>query len=99
VTLPALAFGLVLSTLYGALFHLWRDGGFGRLVLYILLSWIGFWAGHLLGGLLGLGLGVLGPLNLGMATLGSLAALFVGHWLSLVDASQGKSRGNRSNRV
>ena len=51
MTLPALLFGLVVSTLYGAAFHLWQGGGAGRLALYIILSWIGFWIGHLAGSL------------------------------------------------
>jgi hypothetical protein len=85
MTLPAVAVGLLLSSLYGAIFHLWRDGGFGRLVLYVLLSWIGFWGGHWLGSLLGWHFGSLGPINLGMATLGSLIILLVGYWLSLVE--------------
>ena len=35
-------FGWILATLLGAIFHLWRDGGIGSLLLYLLLSWGGF---------------------------------------------------------
>jgi hypothetical protein len=88
MTIPALIIGLILSTLYGAVFHLWRGGGAGRLLLYLILSWIGFWAGHFLGEALGWNFFGLGALNAGMATLGSLLFLGIGYWLSLVDESE-----------
>jgi hypothetical protein len=49
MTLPALVFGFVVSTFYGIVFHLWKNGGLGRLLLYVILSWIGFLLGHLVG--------------------------------------------------
>jgi hypothetical protein len=41
-----------------------------------------FAAGQILGESLGLTFARLGPLHLGLATIGSLAFLLVGHWLS-----------------
>lgn len=82
---PMFLLGFVLSTLYGALFHLWRDGGAGRLILYLLLSWGGFWAGHFIAAYFNLGFDSLGQLHLGSATLGSILFLGVGYWLSQVD--------------
>ncbi len=84
--MPTLLLGLIISTLYGAIFHLWRGGNAGRLLLYLLLSWIGFWVGQLLANLLNLSFDVLGQLHLLFATLGSLAFLGIGYWLSLVQA-------------
>jgi len=84
MNLPGLLLGLVLSTLYGAIFHLWRGGGLGRLLLYIILSWIGFWSGQFLATYLGWTLITVGSLHLGLATLGSLIFLLLGYWLSLV---------------
>lgn len=86
--LPTLLFGVLISTLYGALFHLWRGGGAGRLSLYLILGWIGFWVGHALGQQLGWTFARLGILNLGMATLGSAICLGVGYWLSLVEVER-----------
>ncbi len=83
--LPSLLLGLVISTLYGAAFHLWRGGGAGRFLLYLILGWSGFWIGHLLGGLQGWTFGHIGPLNVGAASVSSLLFLLVGHWLSLVE--------------
>ena len=88
MTLPSLIFGLLLSSLYGAAFHLIRGGNLGRLLLYLILAWAGFWAGHFLGGALGWTFAGLGPLNLGMATVVSLLFLVVGHWLSLVEVQR-----------
>ena len=82
MTLPHLLFGFLLSSAYGAAFHLWRGGNAGRLLLDLFLSWIGFVAGQVLGDWLGLNFDLLGPLHLGLATVGSLLFLFLGHWLS-----------------
>jgi len=85
MTIPALLFGILISTLYGAAYHLWRGGGAGKLVLFLILGWIGFWAGHAIGNYLNWTFGSLGQLRLGMATLSSLVFLSLGHWLSLVE--------------
>ena len=81
MTLPAIAFGVVLSTLYGALFHLWRGGSLRKLAILILLSWGGFWAGQIAGAALNLTYGRVGTLLLGTATIGSLVTLFIGNWI------------------
>ena len=85
MTLPSFLIGIVISSLYGAVFHLWRGGGLGRLVLYLILAWIGFWLGHIAGNALGWTFFSLGPLRLGMATVGSVITLGAGYWLSLVE--------------
>jgi len=83
MTLPSFLLGLLISTLYGTIFHLWRDGGLFRLFYYILLSWIGFWMGHFIAAQLGWGFDSLGTLHLGTASLGSFLFLFAGHWITL----------------
>lgn len=87
MTMPNLLLGLLISTLYGTLFHFWRGGNGSRLVLYIILSWIGFWLGNYSAGLLDLTFGSIGTLRLGLATIGSLITLGLGYWLSLVETS------------
>jgi uncharacterized membrane protein YeaQ/YmgE (transglycosylase-associated protein family) len=84
MSIPTLFLGLLLSTLYGALFHLWRGGNAGRLLLYLVLAWIGFWLGQLIGNYLNLSFDALGQLHIVIATLGSLIFLAIGYWLSLV---------------
>ena len=85
MTLPSILLGLVFSLLIGSLFHLWRDGGAGRLLLYLALSVFGFMAGQWLGSWRNWILFPVGPLNLGLDTLGSLVFLGFGYWLSLVE--------------
>jgi len=63
MTLPAFLFGVLVSTLMGAVFHLWKDGGLGRLLIYVILAWIGFWAGHILGVSMGWTFLSIGPLS------------------------------------
>ncbi|MBL7164176.1 MAG: hypothetical protein ISS57_16400 [Anaerolineales bacterium] len=90
MTIPSLFIGLLISSLFGAIFHLWRGGGPGRLLLYLALAWLGFWGGHALGVRWEWSFFSLGPLRLGMATLGSIIALGIGYWLSLVDMGETK---------
>jgi len=88
MTIASVVFGLIISTLIGALLHFWRGGGLGKLLFYILTSWVGFWAGHIAGAVFGWTFLNVGPLNLGMALVGNLAALAFGYWLSLVRPEQ-----------
>jgi hypothetical protein len=83
MNIPALTFGFMIASLAGAAFHLWQGGGLGRLLLYLVLAWVGFWVGHGIGGGLGWEFGRLGTLNLGMAVLGMVITLGLGYWLSL----------------
>jgi hypothetical protein len=85
MTLPAFIIGVVISSLYGVAFHLWRGGGFWRLILYIILAWVGFWIGNIFGNWLGVTFFRLGPLQLGTATIGAALTLGIGYWLSLVE--------------
>lgn len=88
MTLPSLLLALLAALLYGALYHLLRDGGFWRLLLYLGLSILGFTLGHLLGIWRGWVLIPLGSLNLGLSSIGSLFILVVGDWLSHIDVRQ-----------
>ncbi len=87
ITLPAVILGIVISSLIGALFHLWRGGGPLRLLLYLVLSWVGFWLGHIAATQLGWTFWSVGPLHLGMAILGCIAVLGFGYWLSLIQGA------------
>jgi hypothetical protein len=85
---PILLLGFVISTLYGAAFHFWRGGSLKRLLLYLVLSWFGFWLGHLIGGMLNITFWSIGLLHAGMATIGSFLLLLIGYWFSLIDIQQ-----------
>jgi hypothetical protein len=79
---------MIISTLYGALFHLWRGGSVGRLIFYLCLAWAGFWIGQFLAIQLGWTFLSVGSLNLGLATALSAFFLFTGYWLSLVQVQR-----------
>ena len=82
MTVPSLLFGILVSSLMGAAMHLLFGGSLGKLVLYIFLSWLGFWSGHFLGSQLDWTFFSIGPLRLGTALLGSAILLSLGYWLT-----------------
>ena len=84
MTIPSLIFALLIASLYGALYHLIRGGGLGRLLLFLIFGWTGFAAGHFLGIWRGWLLLPVGELNLGLSTLGSLIFLVGGDWISRI---------------
>ncbi|MBI4928122.1 MAG: hypothetical protein HY835_10175 [Anaerolineae bacterium] len=59
----------------------------GRLLIYLILAWVGFWGGHILGGQIGWTFFRIGSLNFGMALLGTMLVLGLGYWLSLARPS------------
>jgi hypothetical protein len=87
MTLPAIFFGIVLSTTYGTAFHVWKGGSLRKLFLYILLAWLGFWIGLLIGDYIHWRFWLVGQINTGMATIGSLLFLFIGNWLARVEVT------------
>ena len=83
MTLPAFFFGTILAGLYGAIFHFWRGGRLGKLLLFLLIGWAGFWAGQIVAVLTGLQFLQVGPIYLGTASLFSFLVLGLGSWLSI----------------
>ncbi len=86
VTTPALLIAFLIASSYGAFYHLLRGGGVRRLFLYLLLAWLGFAVGQSLSLWRGWRVFPLGPIELGLGTLGSLLLLLVGDWLSRIRA-------------
>lgn len=83
MTFAAIILGTLIAAIFGCGFHFWRGGGFKWLILYNIFSIMGFWIGHIAGSLLNIHFIKLGPINLGMALLGTLILLFGGYWLSM----------------
>ncbi len=79
--LPTFLLALIISTLLGALFHLWRGGGPSRIFFYLILAWLGFFGGHFLAVWRGWIFFSIGALNVGTASFGAFIFLFVGDWL------------------
>ncbi len=82
MTLPGITLSIVIASLYGSLYHLVRSDGGKRLLLYLILSWIGFGLGHWMGEARHWMFFRLGAINLGTATIGSYLLLGLGDWLS-----------------
>jgi uncharacterized membrane protein YeaQ/YmgE (transglycosylase-associated protein family) len=93
--LSVVLYGFLFATLLAALFHLWRDGGLGKLIIYLLASWTGFWLGQLAANKLNLHMMDLGELHLGPALLGSIIFLFLGHWFSRLESQRERFRPGR----
>lgn len=85
MTFPAIIFSFFLASLFGSFLHLWRDGGLFRLVLYLVLSWIGFFGGHLIAEMLNIRFLEMGTIHLGMGIVGTIILLGLGYWLSQID--------------
>lgn len=88
MTFPSLLFAFLVASFYGVLYHLIRDGGFWRLILYLVLSLIGFAIGHFIGLWRGWTFIPLGSLNIGLSSLGSILMLIFGEWLSRIEGNQ-----------
>lgn len=88
MTLPILLFALLVAMLYGALYHFLRGGKFWRLVMYLVLSILGFALGQIVGMWRGWTIYQLGSLDLGTASIGSIVVLVLGDWLSRVESNE-----------
>jgi hypothetical protein len=89
MTIASYFLGFVLSSLMGFAFHLWKGGKIGRIVLYLVLSWIGFWGAQILGTTMELEFLGIGSLLVGLDIFGAVVVLFLGHWLSKVNTEEG----------
>jgi hypothetical protein len=81
MTFPAVIFSFFIAMLMGSLLHLWRGGNLVHLLIYLVLSLIGFFGGHFLASVLSIDFIQLGTINLGFGILGSLALLALGYWI------------------
>ena len=82
MTIASFFFGLVVATFIGLGFHLWKGGGFFIILLDIVLSWVGFYAGHFLSKEMGWEMWIVGPIHIGPAIAGSILFLLLGNWLT-----------------
>ncbi|MBT7782187.1 MAG: hypothetical protein HN741_04620, partial [Anaerolineae bacterium] len=72
MNLPSFFLGILISSLFGAIFHLFRGGGPKRIFFYLILAWLGFFIGHFLALWFGWVLYPIGALDVGVASLGAL---------------------------
>ncbi|MBK7894188.1 MAG: hypothetical protein WAS33_04830 [Candidatus Promineifilaceae bacterium] len=82
VAASGLILGFLLATAYGAGFHLLLGGPARRIILYLVVAWIGFAIGHVVGDLINLNWLRLGALQLFSASVGAWVALILSWWLA-----------------
>jgi len=87
MTVPAILYSFMLATLLGSAFHFWKGGGGGRLLFLLALSWLGFYFGHLAGTFWNIKFLLIGPIQGGFGSLGSIILLFLGNWFTQLDKS------------
>ncbi|KPL83136.1 hypothetical protein SE15_07670 [Thermanaerothrix daxensis] len=92
MTIQSILLGICMATLLGALFHLWRGGGWVKLIAYLVAANLGFWVGHWAAGALNWTAGRVGPINLGGALVGGVLFLGLAYWLGQVEPPQGGKR-------
>ena len=87
MTAPAIFYSFLLATFLGSIFHFWKGGGGGRLLFLLILSWLGFYLGHLAGSYWNIQILRIGPVQGGFGALGSIILLFLGNWFTQLDKS------------
>jgi len=95
MTFPAFVFGSICALLIGSLFHLLLGGNFKHLVLYLIVSWVGFWIGNYAGEQLSFQLFEVGLIDLGVASIGSLVLLGIVYWLGMDTAENVHNKQKR----
>ncbi len=99
MTIQGVVLGLLIGVIPAGFFHFLRGGSLNRLMLTVAASWVGFFAGHLIGEWLDWHLMRIGVINLFPALLASLLAI----WFSAVLAgaepgTSGQRNGGRRRR-
>ncbi|MCD6425763.1 MAG: hypothetical protein J7L35_09695 [Anaerolineales bacterium] len=87
MTAPAFIYSFLVATFLGSAFHFLKGGGGGRLILLLILSWAGFFVGHMLGSAWEIKFLMIGPVSGGFGAIGSILFLLVGNWFSRLDQS------------
>jgi hypothetical protein len=81
MTVPSLLFALLIALGLGALYHLIRGGDWSHLLAYLVMSTLGFAAGHFIGVWREWEFYKIGVFNAGMGIVGSLLFLALTDWL------------------
>jgi hypothetical protein len=88
MTIASFFLGLLIALIPAFLWHFLSGGEFKRLLLLIILSCVGFWAGHLFAVWQHWTFLRVGPIYLGTALLFSIAFVIGGSWLASYTTEQ-----------
>lgn len=89
---PTVTFAFIIATLLGASFHLIVGGDARRLALFLLVGWVGFSLGHLIGIIFEIDLMNIGSLRIVSACAGAIVALLVARFLTSKRATRREHR-------
>jgi hypothetical protein len=78
---PPLVLSLIIAGAYAAFFNLWQKGSVKDLLLYLVVCWLGFGIGELVGDLLDVDILMIGQIHILEGTLGSWLLLLLVKWL------------------
>ena len=92
MTTPGIVFGVVISSIFGLVFHFLRGGSFTRLLVHIVTSWIAFFVGHFVGEWTNWHFLRYGTLNLFPALLATLVGLIATTILAGPEKPKGRKR-------
>ena len=87
IAAAGLILAFLVSTVYGAGFHVLVGGRLVMVPIYLLCAWIGFAVGHFVGDALGLTTLRLGIVQLFSGSLGAWILLIIGRWLFTLNTS------------
>ncbi len=79
---PNLFIGVIASALMASLFHLWKNGGPGKLIIYLIFAFLGYLLFSALFALTEVDVFKIGPYDPGAGVIGSIVLLFFSHWLT-----------------
>lgn len=82
MTLPAIIFSLIMALLYACVYHLIKGGNLFTLIIYCIVSVMGFFGGQFLASLVGVRIFQMGTINFGVGTISSIGLLLIGGWIS-----------------
>jgi hypothetical protein len=80
---PPLVLGVVIASIYAALFNLWRNGTIRDLAFYLVAAWVGFALGQVAGWLIRLNWATIGVLYPIEGTVLCWFTLFVMNWVRM----------------
>ena len=84
-------FVFLISTAYGAGFHLLVGGRLAMVPVYLVCAWLGFAIGHFVGEWLGMTLLRLGIVQLLAGSVGAWSLLILGRWLFTFESAMPKT--------
>lgn len=77
--------GFLLATIIATAFHFWKGKNLSSIILYVVLSYIGFIGGHVFASFLYVTFDLIGALHVFFGSIGSIIAILLGHWLNQKD--------------